>query len=413
MRRDVVEALKELGVTMLRWPGGNFAGDYMWKDGLLPVDQRAPLKAYKPATLAYGHGYDEHEIGIDEFMALCRELGAEPSITINPVWCTPEDNAHWVEYCNGSADTEYGALRVRRGHPEPYCVRYWGLGNEMGHGHMEGPNTAVAYAELVRRHAAAMTAVCPDLELCSTGPYPSAEWTRDAAIPLSDLVKNVSLHRYFNIYHRQWDYSTSEKSLETARWIMDGVQVFRDTIHDMRRDMPRDVKIAFDEWNAWRAWFRPISTAEGILVGRTLHMLMEESVTANMPVCCYFEPVAEGAMEIRPDGCTVTAMGQMFGFMKAHIGGKICPLAGAETVDAMATLREDVMTVTLLNPDPEEEQVCTLALSGEILEARALIADSILPHSRFREAPGELRVDVTGLTVTVPPAGAVKLRVQL
>jgi hypothetical protein len=79
----------------------------------------------------------------------------------------------------------------------------------------------------------------------------------------------------------------------------------------------------------------------------------------------------------------------------------------------MATLREGVMTVTLLNPDPEEEQVCTLALSGEILEARALIADSILPHSRFREAPGELRVDVTGMTVIVPPAGAVKLRVQL
>ena len=81
MRRDVIELLKEMSVPILRWPGGNFAGCYLWKDGLLPVDRRAPFPG--AGILPHTDGYDDHEIGTDEFVALCREIGAEPWITIN------------------------------------------------------------------------------------------------------------------------------------------------------------------------------------------------------------------------------------------------------------------------------------------------------------------------------------------
>lgn len=117
MRRDVIDAMKEIGIRVLRWPGGNFAGEYCWFDGLLPVDERAPFESCmaletQPHTL----GYDFHEINTDDFIALCREIDAEPYITVNLAWNTPEENAAWVEYCNGDLSTEYGRLRAERGH---------------------------------------------------------------------------------------------------------------------------------------------------------------------------------------------------------------------------------------------------------------------------------------------------------
>lgn len=136
MRRDVVEAMKELGIKVLRWPGGNFAGEFNWMDGLLPADMRAPFQSYLGLeTQPHTMGYDYSEVTTDDFIALCREIGAEPFITINPCWNTPEENAAWVEYCNGDTSTPYGKLRAQRGHQEPYNVQLWSLGNEFGYNH--------------------------------------------------------------------------------------------------------------------------------------------------------------------------------------------------------------------------------------------------------------------------------------
>ena len=177
MRSDVVAHLKEIGPTLIRWPGGNFAGEYRWKDGLLPSDQRAPLQAYTEIeTQPHSDGFDYHEINTDDFIALCREVGAAPLLTINLAWNSPEESAQWVEYCNGSADTEYGKIRAERGYPEPYNVHFWSLGNEMGYGHMEGPNGSIGYTEYALRHADAMLEITPDLELFASGPYPNDEW---------------------------------------------------------------------------------------------------------------------------------------------------------------------------------------------------------------------------------------------
>jgi len=414
MRRDVIEHMKQLGITMLRWPGGNFAGDYLWKDGLLPVDQRAPLKAYAASTLPYNQGFDDHEIGIDEFIALCRELGAEPSITINPVWNSPQDNAEWVEYCNGSAETKYGALRVQRGHAEPYNVKYWGLGNELGHAHMEGPSTPEKYAQLVRQHAEAMLAVCPDLLLCSTGPYPSKAWTEDSANALADIVKFVSVHNYCNLYHYEWDYSTPEAVEKTTREIfINGVDVFRKNVKDMREGLNPDVHIAFDEWGTWRSWFRAQSTADGVFAGRTLHMLMRESVPADMPVGCFFEPVGEGAIVVRPESCSMTPMGQMIALLSAHRGGRICPVECAEGLDVMATLHDDTVMITVINTDITAAQNCCTALSGEVVCAQALIADGMMPHSRFREDALPVSQLPDGFAFALPPCSAAKLCIRI
>ena len=115
MRRDTVEKLKEIGVRLLRWPGGNFAGEYRWQDMFLHPDRRAPMEGYmENETQPFTHGYDMHEIDTDDFIALCREIGAEPFLTINAAWDSPEVCAAWVEYCNGPAESKYGRLRAQR-----------------------------------------------------------------------------------------------------------------------------------------------------------------------------------------------------------------------------------------------------------------------------------------------------------
>ncbi|MCR5041422.1 MAG: hypothetical protein K6C36_04895, partial [Clostridia bacterium] len=328
MRRDVVDCLKQIAPTVLRWPGGNFAGEYRWKDGLLPSDMRGPLQSFmEDETQPYSHGYDFHEISTDDFIALCREIGAEPFLTINAVWNTPEESAGWVEYCNGLADTEYGAKRAGNGSAEPYGVRFWSLGNEMGYGHMEGPKGPAEYASLARLHAEAMLDADPQIELFSSGPYPNDDWARDSAAALLPIVKNVSLHHYA---FPQMDYT--EKRLENTYLSVAGAAAgVAQTAERMRKSLdglaPGAV-ISYDEWNIFYSWFRPSCVAEGIFAAKVLNMLVNRSSRLGIAFCTYFQPVNEGAIEVDPGSARLTASGQMFELARIHHGGSLCRLEG-------------------------------------------------------------------------------------
>jgi len=124
-RSDVVALLKELNSPIYRWPGGNFVSGYNWRDGIGDSDKRPPRK--NPAW----KGVEHNDVGIHEFMELMDILGAEPYIAVNTGLGTVEEVAEEVEYCNGSADTPMGKLRAQNGHPEPYHVTWWAVGNEM------------------------------------------------------------------------------------------------------------------------------------------------------------------------------------------------------------------------------------------------------------------------------------------
>ena len=284
MRTDVIADLKAIGPRLMRWPGGNFAGEYRWKDGLLPVDQRGPLQAATEIeTQPYTYGFDLHEIDTDDFIALCREVGAEPMITINLAWSSPEESAQWVEYCNGGEDTEYGKIRIQRGHREPYNVKFWSLGNEMGYGHMEGPSGPEGYAELAGKHADAMLKVTPDLELCSSGPYPNDNWATYSAAPLADKVRYISLHHYAG---GSRSFTTPE---DIKRSYEETVSSFQGNINQAKRMREsldatgKKLHISFDEWNQWYSWYRPSSVTEGIYAARTMHFYISESSALDIP----------------------------------------------------------------------------------------------------------------------------------
>lgn len=396
MRRDVIECLKEMGVKMLRWPGGNFAGEYCWADGLMPVDMRAPFESYLGLeTQPHSNGYDYHEIDTDDFIALCCEVGAEPFITINPAWNTPEENAAWVEYCNGGADTKYGAMRAERGHAEPYNVQFWSLGNEFGYGHMEGDNTPFGYSGVAGDNAKKMLAVSDKLSLCSSGPYPNESWAEHAAKPLSSLAQLVSLHYYAPFA----TYADPAKLAEEYYRCVDSVETARGLVLKMRSQLNDALKISFDEWNTWYAWYRPSSIVDGVFTALMLHMIIQEAEPSGIAVACHFEAINEGMMEVRPEDTTLTASGQAFAMMKHHAGG-ILRYAEAE---AAATQKDGVMTVTAVNPSFDQPRTVRIPAAGEIESVCLYTCDCVAPFTHFEIQNVAPTADGGAWTVEMPP----------
>lgn len=376
MRVDVIDCLKEMGIRLLRWPGGNFAGEYNWMDGLLPVDQRSPLESYLGIeTQPHSLGYDFHEIGIDEFMALCREVGAEPYITINPAWNTPEENAAWVEYCNGDESTPYGRLRSERGFREPYNVKLWSLGNEFGYGHMEGENTPAGYAGIAMENAQKMLNVSPDLTLCSSGPYPNAVWAEQSAKVLSGVAKLVSQHFY--AHDPRFECLDKEKNEYYAT--VSGVEQLRRKIHENRSLLPENVQISMDEWNVWYSWYRPSQVTDGIFTALTMHMIMEEQQKCGIALSCHFEAINEGAIRVLSDRAYLMAQGQAFAMMKHHVEGQLCSVSQ----DAAVTEKDGVLTITLINASYDENKPVWLPADGTVLKSILYTSESVAPPSVF------------------------------
>ncbi len=398
MRLDVIEAMKEIGIKLLRWPGGNFAGEYNWFDGLLPTDERAPLESYlhletQPHTL----GYDFHEINTDDFIALCREIGAEPFITINIAWNTPEENAAWVEYCNGDETTKYGKIRAERGHKEPYNVLLWSLGNEAGYGHMEGDNTAAGYSRLAKANGVKMLEVSPNLTFCSSGPYPNKEWVDYSANPLSDIAKFVSLHFYAG---NGSSYSSADEIKKSYKNCVDGIKNARSRVRKMRALLGSEkVKISFDEWNVWYGWYRPSCVLDGIFTGMMMNMIIAEAQNSGIGFACQFEAVNESAIKVTPDGVSLTATGQALALMKLHAGGVL------RYVDdcVVATEKDGIVTITIVNPSYDTRKTIWFECDKDVLSSNLCEGKSFLPHHVFDIRDLPISKDGKQCQLEIPP----------
>ncbi len=396
MRTDVIGAMKEMGIQVLRWPGGNFAGEYNWFDGLLPVDERAPFESCmgletQPHTL----GFDFHEINIDDFIALCREIGAEPFITVNLAWNTPEENAAFVEYCNGDGNTVYGRLRSERGFSEPYHVMLWSLGNEFGYGHMEGDNSANGYSHLARETGEKMLAVCPNLTFCSAGPYPSKEWVEYSAKPLSDISQMVSLHYYSPCP----TYEDPKRLKEEYQTCLSKIESVRAKVHQLREQLGDMGMISFDEWNVWYGWYRPSCVTDGIYSAMMMHMLMGEAQKSGIGLACHFEAVNESAIRVMPHSVSLTATGQALALMKVHVNGALRYASDCVTVSE----KEGTTSATVVNPSYDQPRRFSFRCGAAEVRGRLYEGLSLFPHSRFEEKALDVKLTADGFEVELPP----------
>ncbi|HKF56319.1 MAG TPA: alpha-L-arabinofuranosidase C-terminal domain-containing protein, partial [Blastocatellia bacterium] len=245
-RKDVMDATRQLGVTVLRWPGGNFSSGYNWKDGIGPKDQR-PVRA----DLAWGD-LESNRFGTDEFLRYCRVMGLEPYICVNLGLGTIDDARHWVEYCNDSRHTYWADQRRKNGQDEPYKVKYWGLGNEIDGPWQLGYKSADDYAKFALEAGKSMRAVDPSIKLIASGPSNYGAdwigWSRTVLSALRNQIDYISLHTYIN--NRDNDL---EKFLGWSQTIDNYIEVTEGEIKQTRAGRPdaRPIYIAYDEWNVW------------------------------------------------------------------------------------------------------------------------------------------------------------------
>ncbi len=172
---EVIAMLRAARLPLLRWPGGNFVSGYHWRDGVGPVDAR-PTRP-NPAW----PGLEPNLFGTDEFIAFCRAVGCEPMICVNAGNGSAEEAAAWVAYCNGAADTPMGRLRTENGHPEPYGVRIWEIGNEVYGRWQVGWTTPGGYLDRYHRFYRAMREADPTIQILACGAQLvglASEWNR-------------------------------------------------------------------------------------------------------------------------------------------------------------------------------------------------------------------------------------------
>jgi alpha-N-arabinofuranosidase len=239
-RRDVLEVARQLRIPLLRWPGGNFSSNYHWIDGVGTVDKRP-----KRLDLAW-HAVEPNTFGTDEYVDYCRTLNAEPYICLNMGTGTLDEARAWVEYCNGNNDTYWTNLRRANGHPEPYNVHYWGLGNEMYGAWQIGHLTAEEYVLTAQRWVDALRRVDPSIELVGCGKDGWSEWDRIVVDGLASYVDYHSIH----IYTGSDDYWSNVLAPHQAERAL---SVCTSLIHRARylQHVEREVGIAYDEWNVW------------------------------------------------------------------------------------------------------------------------------------------------------------------
>jgi len=248
LRKDVLEAAKDLGVTIIRYPGGNFVSNYHWEDGVGP--NRIPRMELAWSRLETNH------FGTNEFMKFINKLGAEAYFSVNMGTGTIEEAQRWVEYTNVKGKSYYANLREEHGYPEPYHIKYWSLGNEMDGFWQMGHLNAEDYSKKAREAAKLMKLTDPNIKLIAAGSSnyrPNAdpdEWNAKVLKELKDVVDYLAIHIYVgNPDNNYYNFMSTPLVMEQRTKLIKGM-IAREMEHANRGD--RDpIYIAWDEYNVW------------------------------------------------------------------------------------------------------------------------------------------------------------------
>jgi alpha-N-arabinofuranosidase len=333
-RKDVLEALKRLDVPVLRWPGGCFADDYHWRDGIGPRDQR-------PRTLnIYWGGEETNAFGTHEFLDLCELLGCEAYVAGNVGSGTVEEMREWVEYMTSDSNSTLAQLRRTNGRDKPWRVKYFGVGNEnWGCG---GNMTAEYYASLYRRYATYVRNFSGNI-ITKVANGPSG---RDVPF-METLVRSAHSHadafsmHYYVLPASDWARKGSALNFPESEWFSVMKQTFE--VEDLIRDYiaildevdpEKRLDLYVDEWGTWydqapdapSALYQQNTIRDAVSAALFFHIFHDHADRITMGNIAQIVNVLQAMILTREDQMLMTPTYHVFEMYKIHQGAKHIPL---------------------------------------------------------------------------------------
>ncbi|MGQ9487408.1 MAG: alpha-N-arabinofuranosidase [Armatimonadota bacterium] len=461
IRRDVVEALRPLGIPVLRWPGGCFADAYHWRDGIGARDKR-PLRV----NYHWGMAPEPNHFGTHEFIAFCRLIGAEPYLVGNIGSGTPAELRDWVEYCNFAGDSALANERRANGAQEPFGVRFWGVGNENwgcgGHMHPEH------YAELFCRYRTFLfnySGTAVHAIACGAAGN-DWDWTwkflnalRRKGWGRGHLVQSLAAHYYCGTAGTATEYTTEQwTELLCRAKAIEGIITGHRTVMD-ELDPEQRISLIIDEWGAWHpaesgkpSWglYQQQNTIRDALVAAlTLDIFHRHCHQIFMGNLAQLINVLQSLLLVQEDQCVKTPTYHVWQMYAPHKGAQAVRFetladtlsdGGAvrdfcrqqylqkepfslQVIEGSASVRENTLCVTFCNMHPEQPaEVEVLIMGAEVQQAEVTVlsSDDIHAHNTFDHpdrvkpsAPQPVRVEGDRLYVTAPPASVVRILSEL
>jgi len=385
LRADTLALLRQLNSPLYRWPGGNFVSGYDWRVGLGPQDRRPPFR--NPAW----EGIDQNDFGIDEFMAFCQELRTEPLVVVNTGEGSPKLAAEQVEYCRGPATSTWGRVRAQNGHPEPYAVRWWGIGNEMYGdwqlGHMPLADYVIKHNETVR----AMRRVDPAIKTVAVGDS-SGSWSEGMLAVCADYMTALSEHFY--VEHKD---DLRDHAAQPALAVRGKADRHRHYLATLGSLQGKRLPIALDEWNyGWPGV--PIYGELGVRyqlrdalgIARGLHEVIRQHDLFLMANFAQTVNVI-GAIKTTKTFAEFDTVGLPLALYRNHFGSLPLPVpADTGDLDVVAALTPDRRTLTLgiVNPTPQAAKLA-LELAGFAPAGAGRLFTITGPHADAYNEPGK------------------------
>ena len=453
MRTDVIEALKELKVPVLRWPGGCFADEYHWRDGIGPKENRK-----KMINTHWGGVIEDNSFGTHEFFELCRQLGCKTYVNGNVGSGTVREMSEWVEYMTFGGVSPLAEERARNGHPEPWKVDYFGVGNENWGG--GGNMTPEFYANLYRQfqtYIRQYNRESPIKKICGGPNVADDFWTHGVlstcfAPPHPDsahgFMDGLSLHYY--VHPQGWEKKGSATDFDEAEYYttmrkalyMEDLIKLHGGIMD-KYDPDKKIGMIVDEWGSWYTvepgtnpgfLYQQNTVRDALVAGVTLNIFNKHSDRVKMACVAQMVNVLQSVILTEGERMLRTPTYHVMHMYRHHQGAELVEssLSGVRGIgtgeSAIPQIQESVsvdgngvITVTLVNMSARDSAAVNIELEEpgyRVAEARIVTSADVHDYNTFDEADKVLERDFDGvrteggLSVTLPAVSVVELRLS-
>jgi len=450
MRTDVVEALKEIKVPVLRWPGGCFADEYHWMDGIGDKSKRK-----KMVNTHWGGVVEDNSFGTHEFFELCRQLGCKTYINGNVGSGTVQEMSEWVEYMTFDGVSPMAELRAKNGHPEPWKIDYFGVGNEnWGCGGNMRPSY---YGDLYRRFQTYVRNYNPETpikKICGGANVDDYHWTKTVLDTTHDhtpeqfhgFMDGLSLHYY--VHPEGWEIKGSATDFDNDVWYKTlNKAIYMNTLVERHGkimdeyDPAKKIGMIVDEWGGWYTaepgtnpgfLYQQNTIRDALIAGITLNIFNKHCDRVKMANIAQMVNVLQAVILTDGDRMLLTPTYHVFHMYRHHQGAKLLDtrITGVDKIgpeewsvpsltESVSMDENGVITVTINNLSVDQTEALDICFAGkkvEVKEAR-IVGGDIHAYNTFDDPEKvteqefkDYKVDGDGVQVVLPPASVVELR---